>query len=108
MVALAIPVLTQLKLIPDINKPTRWGKQRRRYQVWLALLDYAKARKGGLPNKSGCLEIVRSKYRMSYTTFCEHFEDLEGEGLIRCETVGKSQTIYIPDAYWEPPEWVEG
>lgn len=107
MVAMAMQ-MTQLRLIPDINKPTRWGKQRRRYQLWLELLDYAKPRKGGLPNKSGCHEIIKRKYPMSYHTFCEHLDMLISEGLVNCESIGKSVTIYIPPSRWEPPEWVEG
>jgi len=103
MVALAMTQPT----IPDINAPTKWGKQRRRFQIWLVLLQTALPHKGSLPSKSGCHRIVKAVYPMNYTTFCEHFKALEDDGLIVCSSIGKSTIVYIPDLYVQAPDWVE-
>lgn len=92
---------------PNLDELTRFGKARRRYQIFKELLLWAQSRRGSLPNKSGCHRIVRAKYPMNWTRFLEHFDKLVNEGLIVCDISGKVQTIYIPDSMWEPPSWVE-
>lgn len=93
---------------PDIDALTIFKKPRRKYQVFRELLLHAQQHHGGLPNKSGCHRLVNVKHKMGWTTFCRHFQELEDEGLV----VHKSDrngvtTVYIPDAIWQAPEWID-